>query len=395
MAPSDILNQVDGARIYEHVLKLHGIKHPIDAPRELGEAADYLHSEFERYSLALREQTFGVAGFEGTFRNVEGALKRGDNAELLVVAHYDTVENSPGADDNASGVAVMLEAARVLALQEIGNVRFIGFTLEELNPAFALRSRQLAQSLGLKDSQNRYTSLHVHTNMKKLFELQRKYWTMGKGPADALAAARTEIEALMDEAEIAYAKRLEEMYKGITSTSWPGKTGTMGSSVWVEEAIRANRNIMGVLCFDTIGYTSDKEHSQTLPPGMKPEMLQTGKSTSSTIGNFIGVVGDINSGKLIQSFYAQSQFASIGLSCAALQVPLHYEQIASGMGDLLRSDHAPFWRQGIPALFITDTADFRYAYYHTPADTIDKLDFSLMTKICKATIATALNLTSR
>ena len=65
------------------------------------------------------------------------------------------------------------------------------------------------------------------------------------------------------------------------------------------------------------------------------------------------------------------------------------------MGDLLRSDHAPFWRQGIPALFITDTADFRYAYYHTPADTIDKLDFSLMTKICKATIATALNLTSR
>ena len=65
------------------------------------------------------------------------------------------------------------------------------------------------------------------------------------------------------------------------------------------------------------------------------------------------------------------------------------------MGDLLRSDHAPFWRQAIPALFMTDTADFRYPYYHTEADTIDKLDFSFMTKICKATIATAMHLTGR
>lgn len=395
MGVANILNQVDGERIYEHVLKLQGTRHPIDVPRELNEAADYLHSEFERYGLVSREQTFRVPSFNGTFRNIEGAIEQGDDAELLVVAHYDTVENCPGANDNASGVAVMLEAARVLAPRGVGNVRFIGFTLEELNPSYALRSRQLAQSLGLKDSQNRYTSLHVHTNMKKLLELQRKYSALGKGPADALAAARTEIEPQMSEAEIAYAKRLEEMYEGITSTSWPGKTATMGSAFWVEEAIRANKNIMGVLCFDTIGYTSDKEYSQASPAGMKPEMFQTSKLSNLTIGNFVAALGDINSGKLIQSFLAQTELDAVRLPCAALQIPFDYEQIANSMRDVLRSDHAPFWKQGIPALHITDTAEFRYPYYHTPADTIDKLDFPFMTKICKATVATALNLTGR
>jgi hypothetical protein len=128
---------------------------------------------------------------------------------------------------------------------------------------------------------------------------------------------------------------------------------------------------------------------------MKPDMFQTTKISSAEVGNFLAVVGDISSGKLVQSFSAQSALDRVDLPCAALQVPFNYEQIASGMGDLLRSDHAPFWRQAIPALFMTDTADFRYPYYHTEADTIDKLDFSFMAKICKATIATALHLTGR
>jgi hypothetical protein len=395
MEIADILNQVDGERIYQHILKVQGTRHPLDAPKKLSETADYLHLEFERYGLVPRDQTFTVPGFDDTFRNIEGAVNNGDDAELLIVAHYDTVENCPGANDNASGVAVMLEAARVLAQQEIRNVRFIGLTLEELNPAFASKSRQMAQNLGLRDVQNRYTSLQVSEIMKKLFELQRKHWTMGKGPADALSAARTELETRMNESEITYVKQLEKMYEGITPTSWPGKNATMGSSFWVEKAVQTNKKVLGTLCFDTIGYTSEKEHSQRFPPGMKPDMFQATNISSADIGNFLAVVGDINSGKLVQSFSSQSAFDFVNLPCAALQVPFNYEQIASGMGDLLRSDHAPFWRQAIPALFMTDTADFRYPYYHTEADTIDKLDFSFMTKICKATIATAMHLTGR
>jgi hypothetical protein len=392
---TDILNQVDGERIYQHILKIQGTRHAIDTPKKLSDVADYLCLEFERYGLVPRDQTFTVPGFDGTFRNIEAAFDDGDDAELLIGAHYDTVENCPGANDNGSGVAVMLEAARVLAQQEIRNVRFVGFTLEEMNPAFALKARQLAQSLGLRDIQNRYTSLQISEVMKKLFELQRNYWTMGKGPADALSAARMELETRMNESEIAYVRELEKMYQGITAASWPGKTGSMGSSFWVDKAVETNKKVLGALCFETIGYTSGKEHSQSLPPGMKPDMFQATKISSVETGNFLAIVGDINSGKLVQSFYAQSALDYVDLPCAALQVPLNYGQIASGMGDLLRSDHAPFWRQGIPALFMTDTADFRYPYYHTESDTIDKLDFSFMTKICKATVATAMHMIGR
>src|SRR3989454_11731581 len=53
---------------------------------------------------------------------------------LIIAAHYDTVEGSPGADDNASGLAVMLEVARNLrAVPMTRGVRFIAFCLEEEN----------------------------------------------------------------------------------------------------------------------------------------------------------------------------------------------------------------------------------------------------------------------
>ena len=391
---ADVVGLVDGERLYQHVLRLQGVKHPIDTPERLDEAGDYIHSEFERYGLVCHDQVFSVPGFEGTFRNVEAAIKRENNEpELLIVAHYDTVENSPGANDNASGVAVMLEAARILAKQKVGNVRFVGVTLEELNPAFALKSRQIAQNLGLKDSKNHYMSLQVSQIMKKLFELQRKHWTMGKGSTESLSAARIELENKMTQAEIEYVKQLEKMYEGITPTSWPGQTGMMGSSFWVDEAVRTNKKVMGMLCVETVGFSSEKDHSQRFPQGMKPEMFQTSKVANVEIGNFLVVIGDINSGKLAQSFSAQSALDSVCLPCASLLIPFSYEQMAYGLGDLLRSDHAPFWRRGIPALMLTDTADFRYPYYHTEADTIDKLDFSFITRICKATVATAIDLT--
>jgi hypothetical protein len=66
----------------------------------------------------------------GKFRNIEGQ----DNI-LLVGAHYDTVSVSPGVDDNASGVIVLLELARLLSQQQSPlnhTVMFVGFDLEEL-----------------------------------------------------------------------------------------------------------------------------------------------------------------------------------------------------------------------------------------------------------------------
>ena len=49
--------------------------------------------------------------------------------------------------------------------------------------------------------------------------------------------------------------------------------------------------------------------------------------------------------------------------------------------DLLRSDHAPFWFKGIPAIMITDTALYRYPHYHRPTDTPEKLDYDGLARV--------------
>jgi hypothetical protein len=45
------------------------------------------------------------------------------------------------------------------------------------------------------------------------------------------------------------------------------------------------------------------------------------------------------------------------------------------------SDHASFWRHGYPAVMVTDTALFRYPYYHTAQDTVDKLDYPRLGRV--------------
>ena len=42
------------------------------------------------------------------------------------------------------------------------------------------------------------------------------------------------------------------------------------------------------------------------------------------------------------------------------------------------SDHWSFWKQGYPAVMVTDTAPYRYPYYHSPQDTPDKVDYDKM-----------------
>ena len=394
MHKAQIVQQVDAERIYQHILRIEGTRHPIDTPQKLNDASDYIRSEFENYGLRVNEQEFKVEGFDAPFRNIEGVLGDEKGSEFLIVSHYDTVRDSPGANDNGSGVAVMLESARVLAQEKNGhNLRFISFTLEERNPAYELRTRNIAQKLGLTNESHSYTTERTHRLMKQLIELQTKAYATGKNPTEAVAEARSNLEDQLSKTENEYVKQLEKMYRGITVTSWPGKTALIGSGFWVKKAVRDNKEVLGVLNLETIGYTSDKKNSQTLPEGMDPMMFQTHKVSDVTIGNFLAVIGEANSKKLAQFFCNQCKPDPIDLPYACLQIPLRFEDIAQfGLFDILRSDHAPFWREGIPALMLTDTANFRYPFYHTQADTIDKLDFNFMTKTCKATVATAIEM---
>jgi len=100
----------------------------------LDEALGLIHDELRRADVAATDHHFEVSGRR--FTNVEvivparsGALDRGC---VVVGAHYDTVPGTPGADDNATGVAALLEFARQLAHERFErSLRLVFFPNEE------------------------------------------------------------------------------------------------------------------------------------------------------------------------------------------------------------------------------------------------------------------------
>jgi len=119
-----------------HLRSLISERHPISSPAGLRRAQDYLAEQYQR--LGLQVSLHGFRAMGGTYKNVLGTLRparaasRSSRPPLIIAAHYDTVQDTPGADDNASGLAVMLEAARSLREASLAyEVRFIAMCLEE------------------------------------------------------------------------------------------------------------------------------------------------------------------------------------------------------------------------------------------------------------------------
>jgi Zn-dependent M28 family amino/carboxypeptidase len=101
-------------------------------PDSLVRAANYIHSVFEDTGLSVREQNYQYRDQRVTNVLATTPGNVGTSAYYVVGAHYDTVANTPGADDNASAVAVMLELARRLRQADPRvPVLFAAFTLEE------------------------------------------------------------------------------------------------------------------------------------------------------------------------------------------------------------------------------------------------------------------------
>jgi len=118
----------------------------------LNRSAGYIKSELSSYDYIVSEQPYEVEG--RIYKNIFAEIKGERNPEkiLVVGAHYDTVTGTPGADDNASGIAGLLELARLLKESSPGKtVQFVAFTLEE--PPF-FRSRFMGSHVyarGLKE----------------------------------------------------------------------------------------------------------------------------------------------------------------------------------------------------------------------------------------------------
>ena len=127
-------NAVLSARLRRHVEWLAGCigERNVWRPAALAAAAAYIRGEFEALGYEVGAQRYRVA--EVDCDNLEVVLT-GNAARreiVLVGAHYDTVEGSPGADDNASGVAALIELARALrGVRLARTVKLVAFVNEE------------------------------------------------------------------------------------------------------------------------------------------------------------------------------------------------------------------------------------------------------------------------
>jgi len=290
-----MLNLITPDLLKSYMAQIEGIRHHT-AGRDLYLSTQYLiESLVDDGNFQNRSQTFNSGGLE--YKNVIGR-KAGHKIEgvtYMISAHYDTIEESPGADDNGSGVCGILAALEIL-----------------------------------KDYN---------------FE------------------------------------------KSLLITAFDNEEGgLLGSNAFVNKEIRAFETIAGLLNLEMIGYYTEEPNTQTLPVDFEslfPE--QTNQIEANQFrGDFIINTGNDNSVDLMNAFNSAALTYVPDLKVIAVKSPGD----GSAIPDLRRSDHAPFWLKGYSALMITDGANFRNPYYHTPEDKSEHLNFEFMSQVVKATLAT-------
>ncbi len=118
------------ARLQTSVDQVARLRDPYLAQQGLWYVRQYLRQELGQWGT-VTSQEFTIRGqqYENLILSLPGLA---DRPPILIGAHYDAVPNSPGADDNASGVAVLLELARHLSQQPGAYpLRLVAFDLEE------------------------------------------------------------------------------------------------------------------------------------------------------------------------------------------------------------------------------------------------------------------------
>ena len=275
-------------RIREQIRALQGVRHRLTAPEALEQAATYLSKSLGNMGYDVTEHRFEEQG--SPFRNII-ATRTGTtlpHERVCVVAHYDTFATSPGADDNASGVAVLLELAELLRQTNLDRtIQFIGVSLEE------------NQREGEHDS------------------------------------------------------------------------GLCGSKALARCARESGWDIAGVIVLESVAYAGNTI-VQGAPAGLPFPI--------PAIGNFIAVIGNEHSRPLVSNFVDSVERWRVNLPVVPLVVPGNGEILP----DTRRSDHAPFWDNGYPAIMVTDTTNFRNPHYHQPTDTLETVNPAFAAEVCRA-----------
>lgn len=248
-------------------------------PRALSEAAAFIEKRFKEIGFSVTQERFECE--EKLYCNLIAEIKGTPAQEEIIIigAHYDTAGESPGANDNGSGVAALLALAQAFSREKPSRtLRFVAFANEE--PPFF-------------------------------------------------------------------------------------KTECMGSWVHAKGCKRRHEKIFAMFSLETIGYYSDARWTQMYPPPLSLFYPST--------GNFIAFVSNLSNQKLLKkvmaSFRKNALFPSEGAA------------LPSWIPGVDWSDHWSFWKEGYPALMITDTAPFRYPQYHSISDTPDKIDYGRLARV--------------
>jgi len=260
---------------------------------------------------------------EHTYRNIIVNIPGKELAHevLIVGAHFDAVPTAPGADDNGSGTAGLMELARVLKDEPLKrSVRLVFFNLEEV---------------GLVGSAKYVKSL-------------RDAGIVGKQPEPKAEGGEKKADGSGDA---------------------PAAAGD------AKPDAKPKEKIIGMISLESIGYFSDEPGSQKSPiPPIK------GVFEPPTVGDGITLVG-------FQRDLAFVNSLKKGMNAGAKELRVDAFAFPMVLPDLMRSDHAPFYAADVPAVMLTDTANFRNPNYHTPGDTAETLDPKRLTQVVKGVAA--------
>lgn len=150
----------------------------------------------------------------------------------------------------------------------------------------------------------------------------------------------------------------------------------MGSYIHARSLHDTNADVIGMICYEMIGYFSDEPHSQPYP---SPELAALYPHTA----NFIIIVG-FDRYKAFNETVHKLMAKDVGIDIQLIHFPDN-----NSLAGL--SDQRSYWKFNYPALMINDTSFVRNPNYHTIGDMIDTLDFQKMTAVvdsaCRAIIS--------
>jgi hypothetical protein len=274
------------SNIYNHVLFLTELRpfRNYKNLESLNKVTEYIISEFNKTGLEIEKQNWMVDGNE--YFNIIGSYNKGKSKRLIIGAHYDVCGDQPGADDNASAIAGLLELARLIG---------------EINPILD-------------------------------YQLDFVTYCLEEPP-----------------------------YFG---------TRNMGSFVHAESLKNNNTDVIGMICYEMIGYFSDEPYSQPFPERYMEKLYPN-------TANFIMVVG-IDKYEHFNNKVFSIMRENTGIDVQ--KITFDDKNLFAGL-----SDQRNYWNFNFPALMINDTSFIRNPNYHLETDTIDTLNFEKLTEVVNST----------